>query len=377
MRVLRVNKDQFEKVALGIIIASLLYVPTQLCNGSRCVSAGWNFIFTTEYSVDFIKLLIEEIIIGLLLFYLWRNKSKIKSKKPSIKSKFWPDVWKGTKKVWYGFTIVFAGRLGFMLGLAIQGIILGLISAGIAAYFMSSLIRFIAIKFYKSDIHSTYFEEGKLFTSTKKFFWIAVGVCIALPFITNYDDFKDINSESRVWFNNLNISNSFSAIDTSSFVKNITLGDTKKDVLNNLGYPMSIDYGKDSLIDDEAESFIDNVNHKDMVAWKYKMENHFIIINHNPLLAGIGTKKVQSISCENRSDKYLNPYLARIEKFCPYLGIDLFTKQEKVISQLGNPDGNLFESISNGYFSYDKLGVTFSIKDSQVVAIHIYKPFKK
>ena len=158
------NKDQFERVALGIIIASLLYVPTQLCNGSRCISAGWNFIFTTEYSVDFIKLLIEEIIIGLLLFYLWRNKSKIKSKKPSIKSQFWPNVWKSTKKVYYGFAIVFAGRLGFMLGLAIQGIILGLISAGIAAYFMSSLIRFIAIKFYKSDIHSTYFEEGKLFT---------------------------------------------------------------------------------------------------------------------------------------------------------------------------------------------------------------------
>lgn len=371
------NKDQFERVALGIIIASLLYVPTQLCNGSRCVSAGWNFIFTTEYSVDFIKLLIEEIIIGLLLFYLWRNKSKIKSKKPSIKSKFWPDVWKGTKKVWYGFTIVFAGRLGFMLGLAIQGIILGLISAGIAAYFMSSLIRFIAIKFYKSDIHSTYFEEGKLFTSTKKFFWIVVGVCIALPFITNYDDFKDINSESRVWFNNLNISNSFSVLDTSSFVKTISLGDTRKDVLNNLGYPMSIGYGNNLLSDLEAESYIDNPDHRDMFAWKYKMENHFILINYDPLLKGIIGIKVESIRCENRSDKYLNPYLAGIEKFCPYLGIDLFDAEEKVIEKFGGYSIPAAEAVGTiKYLQYSKLGVTFTIKDGQVIAIKVYKPFK-
>ncbi len=375
------NKNQFERVALGIIIASLLYVPTQLCNDSRCISAGWNFIFTTDYSVDFIKLLIEEIIIGLLLFYLWRNKTKIKSKKPSIKSQFWSNVWRNTRKVYYGFAIVFAGRLGFMLGLAIQGFIpsfiSGLIGALLAAYLTSALIRFIAIKFYKSDIHSTYFEEGKLFTSTKKFFWIVVGIFIALPFITNYDDFKTINSESRAWLNKLNISNSFSAIDTSSFLKNISLGDTKKDVLNNLGYPMSINHGKDFLIDEEAESFIDNVNNKDMVAWKYKMENHFITINHEPLLAGIGTEKVQSISCENRSVKYPNPYLAGIEKFCPYLGIDLFTSQEKVINQLGNPDGNLFESISNECFKYSRLGVTFTIKDGEVIAIEIYKPSKK
>jgi hypothetical protein len=376
MGVLGMNKDQFERVALGIIIASLLYVPTQLCNGSRCVSAGWNFIFTTEYSVDFIKLLIEEIIIGLLLFYLWRNKSKIKSKKPSIKSQFWPNVWKSTKKVYYGFAIVFVGRLGFMLGLAIQGIILGLISAGIAAYFMSSLIRFIAIKFYKSDIHSTYFEEGKLFTSTKKFFWIAVSVCIALPFITNYDDFKDINSESRVWFNNLNISNPLSAIDTSTFVKNISLGDTKKDVLNKLGYPLSIRVGNDILTGEDAEVYIDDLTHQDMDAWKYMFANHFITINSNPYtkyITGLEHAYVSEVRCEHREGKFVDPD----DTYCPYLGIDLFTKQEKVINQLGNPDGNLFKSIADKQFYYSKLGVTLTIKDNQVVAIGLHKILKK
>jgi hypothetical protein len=29
------------------------------------------------------------------------------------------------------------------------------------------------------------------------------------------------------------------------------------------------------------------------------------------------------------------------------------------------------------YFQYSKLGVTFTIKDGQVIAIEIYKPFKK
>ncbi len=371
------NKDQFERVALGIIIASLLYVPTQLCNDSRCVSAGWNFLFTTDYSVDFIKLLIEEIIISLLLFYLWRNKSKIKSKKPSIKSQFWSNVWRSTKKVNYGFAIVLAGRLGFMMGLAIQGFIppfiSGLIGALLAAYLTSTLIRFIAIKFYKSDIHSTYFEEGKLFTSTKKFFWIVVGVCIALPFITNYDDFKNINSDSSSWFNNLNISNSFSANDTSSFVRNISLGDNKEDVLRNLGYPISIRDGKNALTDEEAESFIDNASHKDMLAWKYKLRNHFITINHNPYLAYLDTDKVQYILCEHRDGKFVDPD----DNYCPYLGIDLFTKQEKVINQLGRPDGNILDAVVDGSFHYSKLGVTFTIKDAQVVAIEIYKPSKK
>jgi len=378
------NKDQFERVALGIIIASLLYVPTQLCNDSRCISAGWNFIFTTDYSIDFIKLLIEEIIIGLLLFYLWRNKSKIKSKKPLNKSQFWSNVWKSTKKVFYGFAIVFAGRLGFMLGLAIQGFIppfiSGLIGALLAAYLTSALIRFIAIKFYKSDIHSTYFEEGKLFTSTKKFFWIVVGACIALPFITNYDDFKDINSESRLWFNNLNRSNPLSAIDTTTIIKNISLGDTKKDVLNKLGYPLSISVGKDILTGEDAEAYIDDLTHQDMDAWKYMFANHFITINSNPYtknITGLEHAYVSEVRCEQRESKFVDPLLAGIEKFCPYLGIDLFTKQEKVISQLGNPDGNLFESISNEYFSYSRLGVTFTIKDGEVIAIRIYKPSKK
>ena len=368
------NKDQFERVALVVIIASLLFVPTQFCNGFRCISAGWNFIFTTDYSVDFIKLIIEELIIGLLLFYLWRNKSKIKTKKISIKPQFWPNVWKNTKKVWYGLAIIFAGRLGAMLGFAIQGFIppfiSAIIGALIAAYLTSTLIRFIAIKFYKSDIHSAYFDEGKLFTSTKKFFWILVCVFIALPFIANYNEFKKIDNKI-VDFDP--ITNLFSSNYTFDNLK-IKLGDSKNDVLNSLGYPVSVYEGKIFLPKEFAKDFINNPNNHKMMIWKYEMPNHVITINPNPFLADFLDDKVKFILCEHKDGQFVDPD----DTYCPYLGIDLFDNQEKVIDKFGGYSVPAAEAVGTvKYFQYSDLGVTFTIKDGQVIAIEIYKPFKK
>ena len=372
------SKNQIEKIALSIVIASLLFVPTQLCNGPKCVSAGWNFLFTTEYSVDFTKLLIEEAIIGLLFFYFWRNRTKIRVNKPLIKSQFWLDVWKKTKRLWYGLALIYAGRLGFIFGLTVQGffpsVISALISAFLAVYLTSTLIRFIALKFYKSDIHSAYFEENNHFISSKKFFWIVVSALTLLPFITNYDNFK-------------NISSSLSANDTSTFVKNIRLGNTKEDVLNNLGYPISITSNevsspKDLLTSEDAEKYVNNTDHQDMHRWVYKYKNKFITINPNPFLKDVEeyVNKVSEIECEYRetnSDPLLHGIKETSDAYCSYLGIDLLDNEEKVLNQLGHPDGNYFDSLVSGNFEYSKRGVTFTIKDSEVVAIRIYKPRKK
>ena len=70
------NKDQFERVALGIIIASLLYVPTHVCVYARCIPKDWAFILDTQFSVDFGRLIIQEVIVGLILYYIWKKNYK-------------------------------------------------------------------------------------------------------------------------------------------------------------------------------------------------------------------------------------------------------------------------------------------------------------
>lgn len=70
------NKDQFEKLAISALVFSLLYVPTHVCVPARCVPRDWAFIFDIEYSVDFGRLFIQEIVVGLILYYFWRKNYK-------------------------------------------------------------------------------------------------------------------------------------------------------------------------------------------------------------------------------------------------------------------------------------------------------------
>ena len=71
------NKEQFERLALGAIIAGLLYVPTHICHAYTCVSRGWEFIFLFENSsLDFSRLIIQEAVIVILLGYYWKKKFK-------------------------------------------------------------------------------------------------------------------------------------------------------------------------------------------------------------------------------------------------------------------------------------------------------------
>ena len=70
------NKEQFEKVAIGVVVFSLLFIPPHECAPGRCYPRGWEFIFDSTYSIDFGKLFIQEIIIGLILYYFWKRNYK-------------------------------------------------------------------------------------------------------------------------------------------------------------------------------------------------------------------------------------------------------------------------------------------------------------
>ncbi len=70
---------KFELILIAIFALSFLYVPTVICSGDasyRCGSEAWEWIFELPRNrfVDFKRLLIQEVMIGIILFGLWRYK---------------------------------------------------------------------------------------------------------------------------------------------------------------------------------------------------------------------------------------------------------------------------------------------------------------
>jgi hypothetical protein len=72
------TQKQFETSAIIALGISLLYVPTEACNAYLCVSQGWEFITSIErpLRVDFMRLILQEASLGLIIFAIWRNKFK-------------------------------------------------------------------------------------------------------------------------------------------------------------------------------------------------------------------------------------------------------------------------------------------------------------
>lgn len=73
------DKKKFELIALLILGASLLYVPTKFCNGRACISGDWIFImdiFGNQF-LDFPRLAIQVAVVALVLFAYWRFKYRI------------------------------------------------------------------------------------------------------------------------------------------------------------------------------------------------------------------------------------------------------------------------------------------------------------
>ena len=72
------TQKEFETGAIIVLGLSLLYVPTEACNAYLCVSKGWEFIVSIErpLRVDFMRLILQEASLGLIIFAFWRNKFK-------------------------------------------------------------------------------------------------------------------------------------------------------------------------------------------------------------------------------------------------------------------------------------------------------------
>lgn len=72
------TQKKFETIAIIVLGLSLLYVPTEACNAYLCVSKNWEFITSIErpLRVDFMRLILQEASLGLIIFAVWRNKFK-------------------------------------------------------------------------------------------------------------------------------------------------------------------------------------------------------------------------------------------------------------------------------------------------------------
>lgn len=70
------DKKKFELVALGVLALSLLYVPTKFCSGYHCIAGDWDLIFSLggAQTVDFTRLIIQVVVVGIALFGYWRYK---------------------------------------------------------------------------------------------------------------------------------------------------------------------------------------------------------------------------------------------------------------------------------------------------------------
>ena len=68
------NKRTFNLAAVVILVFSLIYVPTTVSNGELTAPTQWTFIFVFDgvQSVDLVRLMLEELAIGILLFGIWQ-----------------------------------------------------------------------------------------------------------------------------------------------------------------------------------------------------------------------------------------------------------------------------------------------------------------
>ena len=69
------DKKTFNIIGGIALIGALLYVPTKTCNAYLCVTAEWDWIFNITHTsfVDFNRLVLQVLIIGLGLFVLWNT----------------------------------------------------------------------------------------------------------------------------------------------------------------------------------------------------------------------------------------------------------------------------------------------------------------
>ena len=71
------DKKTFNLVSVTILLISLLYVPTKTCNAYVCVSSEWALMTSIEgpINVDYLRLVLQELVVGLVLFGIFQFKS--------------------------------------------------------------------------------------------------------------------------------------------------------------------------------------------------------------------------------------------------------------------------------------------------------------
>jgi len=65
------NKS-FNKVSSLILVMSLLYIPAKGCNAYGCEFLSWMPLFNAYPLIDLTRLIIQELIIGLLIFFIYQ-----------------------------------------------------------------------------------------------------------------------------------------------------------------------------------------------------------------------------------------------------------------------------------------------------------------
>jgi hypothetical protein len=62
--------QKFKHICIASFIASLLFIPTHFCGkgGSTCYDSKWEFLFTSQNSLDISKFFLQELVLVAVLF---------------------------------------------------------------------------------------------------------------------------------------------------------------------------------------------------------------------------------------------------------------------------------------------------------------------
>jgi hypothetical protein len=70
------SSQRNRKIAAGIAILALIFVPTKFCGTYGCSTGGWQFIFDFDYNdqVDMQRMLIQLLVAGIVCWFILRRR---------------------------------------------------------------------------------------------------------------------------------------------------------------------------------------------------------------------------------------------------------------------------------------------------------------
>ena len=70
------SSQKNRKIAAGIAILALIFVPTKFCGTYGCSAGGWQFIFDFDYDdqVDVQRMLIQLVVAGIVCWFILRRR---------------------------------------------------------------------------------------------------------------------------------------------------------------------------------------------------------------------------------------------------------------------------------------------------------------